>query len=119
MSYKVNKPTDKIKFHKKYYLQMLNGDKTQTMRLARKRLDVNENDIVTATFPGFNKTLKIKILKIGYKQAKSITDEDAKLEGYDDIMSLKNELTNIYPLINQFDRLYYYRFKVITDDNKL
>lgn len=113
--YKVNNPTETVKFNKKYYQLIRDGVKTQTMRLARKRLDVQENDIVTAIFPGINDTLKIKIIKIGYKQFKSITLEDAKLEGYDDIMSLKNELINIYPSINQFDRLYYYRFEVVSD----
>lgn len=114
--YKVNNPTGTVKFNKKYYQLIRDGVKTQTMRLARKRLDVRENDIVTAIFPGINDTLKIKICKIGYKQFKSITLEDAKLEGYDDIMSLKNELINIYPSMNQFDRLYYYRFEVMSDD---
>lgn len=114
--YKVNDPTENVKFNKKYYQLIRDGVKTQTMRLARKRLDVQEKDIVTAIFPGITDTLKIEIFKIGYKQFKSITLEDAKLEGYDDLSSLKNELTNIYPLINQFDRLYYYRFKVISDD---
>jgi len=113
MSYNVKNPSTKIKFHKKFYLQMLNGDKIQTMRLARKRLDVRENDIVTAVFPGFNKTLKIKILKIGYKQLKSITKEDALREGYDEISELKNDLMKFYPNITRWDRLYYYRFKVL------
>lgn len=113
MSYKVNNPVNKIKFHKKYYLAMLNGDKTQTMRLASKRLDVQENDIVTAIFPGWDKTLKIKILKIGYKQAKSITDEDAVLEGFNTKKELFDELLGFYPYLNNHDRLYYYRFEVL------
>lgn len=70
MSYKVNKPVNIIKFHKKYYLKILNKDKTQTMRLARKRLDVNEDDVVTAIFPGTNETLQLRITKKGYKQLK-------------------------------------------------
>ena len=113
MSYKVNKSTDKVKFHKKYYLPILTGEKTQTMRLARKRLDVTEGDKVTAVFPGFNKKLKIKITKIGYKQAKSITDEDAKLEGFNTKEELLNELMGFYPNMDKHDRLYYYRFDVL------
>lgn len=113
MSYKVDKPVNVIKFHKKYYLRMLNGDKTQTMRLARKRLDVKENDIVTAVFPGWDKTLKIKILKIGYKQAKSITDDDAKREGFLTKEGLLNDLKGFYPNMDKFDRLYYYRFELV------
>ena len=86
MSYKVDKPVNVIKFHKKYYLRMLNGDKTQTMRLARKRLDVKENDIVTAVFPGWEFLTK---------------------EG------LLNDLKGFYPNMDKFDRLYYYRFELV------
>ena len=92
---------------------MLNGDKTQTMRLARKRLNVRENDIVTAVFPGFNKTLKIRIQKIGYKQVKSIDDEDAQREGYLNKEDLMKELLEIYPNMDKWDRVYYYRFEVL------
>lgn len=113
MSYKVNNPVNVIKFHKKYYLKMLNGDKTQTMRLARKRLDVRENDIVKAVFPGWDKTLKIKILKIGYKQAKSINDDDARCEGFNTVDELLDDLKGFYPNMDKYDRLYYYRFKVL------
>ena len=113
MSYSVNKPVGTVKFLKKYYLMMLNGDKTQTMRLARKRLNVRENDIVTAVFPGFNKTLKIRIQKIGYKQVKSIDDEDAQREGYLNKEDLMKELLEIYPNMDKWDRVYYYRFEVL------
>lgn len=113
MSYKVNNPVDKIKFHKKYYLKMLNGEKTQTMRLARKRLDVQENDIVKAVFPGVNETLKIKIIKIGYKQAKNINEDDARREGFNTVDELLNDLKGFYPNMNKFNRLYYYRFELV------
>ena len=112
--YKVTNPVGEVKFNKKYYFPIRDGVKTQTLRLARKRLDVRENDIVTAVFPGTNDTLKIKITKIGYKQFKSINLEDALNEGFHEVSDLKNELIKIYPSINQFDRLYYYRFEVIT-----
>ena len=113
MSYKVKKPVNKVKFHKKYYLAILNKDKTQTMRLARKRLDVRENDVVTAVFPGWDKTLKLRIKKIGYKQAKSIDDEDARREGFETKEELIEDLMGFYPNMNKFDRLYYYRFELL------
>lgn len=69
--------------------------------------------IVTAIFPGISETLKIHIHKIGYKQFKSINLEDALREGFESVTDLKNELIRIYPLINKFDRLYYYQFEVI------
>ncbi|WP_305555362.1 ASCH domain-containing protein [Methanobrevibacter sp. V74] len=114
MSYKVNKPVNIIKFHKKYYLKILNKDKTQTMRLARKRLDVHENDIVTAVFPGWDKTLKIKITKIGYKQVKSINEKDAYLEGSKTKEELLNDLIGFYPNLNIWDKVYYYKFELIS-----
>lgn len=111
MSYKVINPANEIKFHKKYYKPIMDGVKTQTMRLARKRLDVSEGDIVTAIFPGRSETLMIRILKIGYKQAKNINREDALREGYHEISELKNDLFKFYPNMNSFDRLYYYIFE--------
>ena len=113
--YTVKQPTNEVKFNKKYYELIKDGIKTQTMRLARKRLDVNEGDVVNAIFPGTDLTIPITILKIGYKQAKSINLDDAVREGYQEISSLLNELYHIYPNMNRFDRLYYYQFKVIKE----
>ena len=113
MTYVVHEPVGEVKFKKEYYSLMHDGLKTQTLRLARKRLDVREGDIVTAIFPGIPETLHIQINKIGYKQFKSVNLEDAKREGFDSITDLKNELIKIYPLINKFDRLYYYQFEVV------
>ena len=113
MSYTVHEPQEEVKFHKKYYPLIRDGVKTQTLRLARKRLDLQEGDIVKAIFPGIIETLNIKILKIGYKQFKSIQPDDAVREGYNQLTDLKNELIKIYPTINKFDRLYYYQFQVV------
>ena len=111
-NYAVHEAIDEIKFNKKYYPLIRDGYKTQTMRLARKRLDVREGDIVHAVFPGIDEKVKIQIQKIGYKQFKSINPDDAEREGYDSITDLKNDLLKIYPLISKFDRLYYYIFEV-------
>ena len=113
MSYKVNEPVNTVKFHKKFYELMRDGVKTQTMRLASKRLDVREGDVVTAIFPGIRETLNIKIIKIGYKQLKSTRREDALLEGYSSMGELREDLRKFYPAITRFDRLYYYRFEVV------
>ena len=78
-----------------------------------KILDVSEKDIVTAVFPGWDKTLKIKITKICYKQAKSITDDDAKREGFLTKEGLLNDLKGFYPNMDKWDRLYYYRFELV------
>lgn len=106
-----------IKFRKEYFELMKDGVKTQTLRLNSKKLDVREGDIVTAVFPGISETLTIRINRIGYKQFKSLNIVDAELEGFDSLADLKNELIRIYPLINKFDRLYYYQFEVVGDVN--
>lgn len=113
MNYVVNEIQEKIKFKKEYYQLISDGVKTQTLRLARKRLDIHEGDIVVAVFPGLDETLLIKITKVGYKQFKSLTLDDAKREGFDSLTDLKNELLKIYPIINKWDRLYYYWFEVV------
>lgn len=100
-----------LKFNKKYYLPILIGDKTQTLRRNNKRL--REGEIVKAIFPGIKMSCKIKITKTGYKQFKYLNIEDAQHEGYSEISELKNELLKFYPSIGRFDRLYYYRFKVL------
>ena len=112
-NYAVHEVTDEIKFNKKYYHLICDGVKTQTLRLARKRLDVREGDIVHAVFPGLDEKVKIQIHKIGYKQLKSINKNDAEREGYDSITDLKNDLLKIYPFISKFDRLYYYIFEKV------
>lgn len=113
MNYSVHEPETEIKFDKKYYTLIRDGVKTQTLRLARKRLDVQEDDIVKAIFPGCERTLTLRVNMIGYKQFKSVNLADAQCEGFESVADLKNELLRIYPMMNQFDRLYYYRFEVI------
>jgi len=111
--YAVSEIQDEVKFKKEYYPLIRDGVKTQTLRLARKRLDVQEGTFVKAVFPGIDEVLLIRITKIGYKQFKSITLDDALREGFESVSDLKNELIKIYPLMNKFDRLYYYQFELV------
>ena len=104
-----------IKFKKEYYNNIVNGKKTQTLRMARKRLDVHEDQTVKAIFPGTTKEILLHINKIGYKQFKSVDQEDAEREGYKTLRELREDLKKIYPLLEQFDRLYYYRFEFISE----
>lgn len=100
-----------LKFDKKYYLPILNGDKTQTLRKNNKRL--REGEIVKAYFPGTGLNCKIRITETGYKQFKHVDEEDAKREGYDNLDELKEELMRFYPRLDKFDRVYFYRFKIL------
>ena len=103
-----------IKFNKEYYKSILNGIKTQTLRKSNKRLQKEE--IVKAIFPGTENECYIQITDTGYKQFKYLNEEDAQLEGYKTVEELKKALLKIYPRLDNFDRLYYYQFKVV-DEN--
>lgn len=102
-----------IKFNKEYYKSIIDGIKTQTLRKHNKRL--KEEEIVKAIFPGTEKECYIQITNTGYKQFKYLNDEDARLEGYKTVDELKKALLKIYPRLDNFDRLYYYQFKVVDD----
>jgi len=105
-----------IKLKKEYYKSIIDGIKTQTLRKHNKRL--KEEEIVKAIFPGTEKECYIQITNTGYKQFKYLNDEDARLEGYKTVDELKKALLKIYPRLDNFDRLYYYQFKVV-DENAI
>ena len=104
-----------IKFNKKYYKSIIDGIKTQTLRKHNKRLQ--EEEIVKAIFPGTEKECYLQITHTGYKQFKYLNEEDAECEGYDSLDELKKDLLTIYPSLDNFTRLWYYRFKVVIDDD--
>ena len=66
-----------IKFKQEFLEKILDGSKTQTMRLPVSRVDVHENDTVIALFPN-GEEIPLRITKVGYKSFKSINDEDAE-----------------------------------------
>lgn len=104
-----------LKFKGKYYDLIKNGSKTQTMRIPAKKLkDIKPHDLVIAIFTDREEQLLLEITEVGYKQFKSITDEDAKNEGFNSVAELKHELEEIYTIytLQDYDRLYYYKFIV-------
>lgn len=103
-----------IKFKQEFLEKILDGSKTQTMRLPVSRVDVHENDTVIALFPN-GEEIPLWITKVGYKSFKSINDEDAEREGFSNAEELKKCLKDIYQeyRIEDFMRFYYYRFEVI------
>lgn len=109
-----------VKFHQEYYQLILDGSKTQTMRMAHKRIDVKPGDEVVAVFPE-GQELLLRIISMGYKAFKSITDGDAEREGFKSASELKNVLREIYKDFNveDYNRFYYYRFELIEDESKL
>lgn len=106
--------TVRIKFKQEYYDCILNGDKTQTMRMSHKRIDVEFGEKAIAVFPD-GKEINIRIIDVGYKAFKSINDDDAKREGFHNAEELKQELFEIYNefRIEDYNRFYFYRFEVI------
>lgn len=103
-----------VKFKQEFYESILNGVKTQTMRMPMKRLDVEVEEEVIAVFPN-GEDLLLRIIKKGYKAFKSINDDDAKREGFSSASELKECLLDIYKdyLIDEHSRFYYYRFECL------
>ena len=103
-----------VKFKREYYEDIFNDVKTQTMRIAAKRLDVSVGDVCIAVFPD-GRELLLKITDVGYKAFKSINDDDARLEGFDSVDDLKNALLTIYRdyWLDEYSRVYYYRFECL------
>ena len=102
-----------LKFKGKYYPLIKTGAKTQTMRIPAKRIDnIKEHDFVVATFTDRPEMLLLEITKVGYKSFGSITDEDAKREGFMSKAELRHELETIYTeyVLQDYNRLYYYQF---------
>lgn len=100
-----------LKFNKKYYMPLLTGEKTQTIRKNKKRIRTGET--IKAIFLGTPMECKLKITRIGYKQFKYLTDDDARREGFNNLDELKEELINIYPRLDNLTRIYFYQFKCI------
>ena len=103
-----------IKFKQKYYEQIRDGSKTQTMRLPAKRIDVDIGEKVIAIFPN-GEELLLRITNVGYKYFKTINDDDAKREGFQSAGELKRELLEIYSdyMIEDSNRFYYYQFEYL------
>ena len=100
-----------LKFNKKYYMPILTGEKTQTIRKNKKRIRAGET--IKAIFPGTPMECRLKITKIGYKQFKYLDEGDAKREGYRTVEELKSDLLDIYPLLDSMTRIYWIRFKLM------
>ena len=101
-----------IKFRKEFYQQIRDGVKTQTLRTPSHRLDVVPGDFAVCLFPGVDDQLFVTITDVGYKMFRTLNEDDAKREGFDSVNELKKCLLDIYPRLDNHDRLYYYRFRL-------
>ena len=104
----------RIKFKDEYFQPIVEGVKTQTMRMPHKRIEIKEDELAIAIFPT-KPSLNLKITKVGYKYFKSINDADAKREGFESADDLKQVLKEIYKDYQILDssRFYFYRFEYI------
>lgn len=100
-----------MEFYDIYYDAIINGVKTQTMRMPQSRIDVVPGDFVIAKFQS-KPNLLLRITDVGYKSFKSINSDDAEREGFSSVQELKKELTRIYGKYNiEGSRFYFYRFE--------
>lgn len=110
-------PLELVKFNKKWIYPIRRGDKTQTIRVPEKRIETPVGKVVAAVFPGTSNVIALLITKKGYKQFKNINDNDARREGFHHAWKLKEELRSIYPYLEDYNRVYYYRFEVVCEIN--
>ena len=108
---------EQVKFNPKWIKPIRKGIKTQTMRIPEKRIETPVGKIVGAIFPGTLNVIALLITKKGYKQFKNINDDDAEREGFNTADELKEELKSIYPFLEDYNRVYYYQFKVVAEIN--
>lgn len=101
-----------IKFRPEFFELIKNGSKTQTLRRPSGRIDVVPGDFAACVFDGLDDVIYVTITDVGYKMWKTLTDDDAQREGFEDVDELKRCLLKIYPDVNFWDRFYYYRFEV-------
>lgn len=97
-----------LKFDKKYYLMILESDKTQTIRKNNKGIKAGE--IVTAVFNDCDETIKIHITNVIHKYIEYISDEVAQYDGFETAEQLKRELVRIYG--DDLDSIWIYKFRI-------
>ncbi|MBR1748244.1 MAG: ASCH domain-containing protein [Bacilli bacterium] len=101
-----------IKFKKRFYQAIKDGSKTQTLRIPKKRLELKKYDFATCIFEDLDEQIYVTITDVGYKYWQSLNEKDAEMEGFGSVDDLKKFLSEIYPDVPPWGRLYYYRFQV-------
>lgn len=101
-----------IKFKPEYFSKIKSGSKTQTLRTPPHRIDVVPGDFAVCIFPGMKDKIFITITDVGYKYFRNLDIDDANREGFNSVNELKKALLEIYPTLDNSNRLYYYRFIV-------
>lgn len=93
----------------KYAEKILSGNKTTTIR--RGRVKVASKNILIHS--GGRIIARAEIVDIKIKRFKDLTDNDARLDGFENKEDLKNELRRIYPSIKEHDKVTIIKFRVV------
>lgn len=98
-----------IKFKTQFYNQIINKEKTQTIRYW-KSCKLKNNDNIICDF-GYNKINAI-IENITYKTFNEITDNEIIADGFKSKIELLNTLKKFYSDFNENKKLYLIKFKI-------
>ena len=104
-----------IWFKQKFYNLILQGKKTQTVRLWKRKPNLIFGEQFECFF-GFNhKKLNAKIKEIITKNFDEITDEEVSQDGFVSKEELLINLKNFYPDFNKQTNLYLIKFELNND----
>jgi len=87
------------------------GRKTSTIRAGRKNVEQGPLVLESA-----QSTLLVRITRVTYKRFKSLTDEDARKDGYSGVDLLEKELHSIYPALGNNSFLTQIEFEQVSGD---
>ena len=87
------------------------GRKSSTIRAGRK--NVEQDLLVLESKQG---SLLVRITRVTYKRFKSLTDEDARKDGYGGVDQLEKELRSIYPTLGNNSFLTQIEFEPVNGD---
>jgi len=89
------------------------GRKTSTIRAGRKQLE--PGPLVLEAKQG---TFLVRVTRVTCKRFRSLTDEDARKDGYSGIEQLEKELRAIYPTLGRNSFITQIEFEQVSDDGK-
>lgn len=88
-----------LRFKSEFLPLIRQGKKTQTIRNFNRKCPFKVGDEVNAV-DNKDRGIKIRITEIYKKNAAEITQEEARLDGFENVERLKDELTKIYGTLN-------------------
>ena len=102
-----------IWFKQKFYNLILEGKKTQTIRLWKRKSNLKKGDEFECFFGFKHKKLKAKISNILIKNFEQITENEVKQDGFFNKKELLLSLKNFYPNFDLKIELYLIKFELL------